>query len=179
MKKFFKWISMMFTASLCLGLMLLPAVTATAETAEAGNSYVYYAQAEDGILTAYSKTAISDDKNDIVIEKGIQTSIIDNEYAFSLAFQNGASGKIYIELTMDASSETLRVVKIEGKEIINLDATFVDEKITFHLDQAGTYAVIDVNASVNSGFEWYHALMIAGFVASVALCVVTVVRRKK
>ena len=118
MKKFFKWISMMFTASLCLGLMLLPAVTATAETAEAGNSYVYYAQAEDGILTAYSKTAISDDKNDIVIEKGIQTSIIDNEYAFSLAFQNGASGKIYIELTMDASSETLRVVKIEGKEII-------------------------------------------------------------
>ena len=179
MKKFLKWISMVFTASLCLGFMLLPVVTATAETTEAGNNYVYYAQAEDGILTAYSKTAISGNKNDVVLEKGIETSIIDNEYAFSLEFQNGVSGKIYVELNMDASSESLRVVKIEGREIINLDATFVGEKITFQIDQVGTYAVIDVNASVNSGFEWYHAVMIAGFVVSVALCVVTVVRRKK
>ena len=179
MKKIFKWLSVIFAVSLCWGLMLFPCLIGSAETALPNAGYVYYAKGEDGVLTAYSKVALSENVSDVTVQQTTKTLVVDTEYAFEVEFKNGASGKIYVELKMDGSSENLRVVKIDGKKISNLDARFTAESITFHLDQAGTYAVIDVTVSVNGGFAWYHALIIAGFAASVALCVVAVVRRKK
>ena len=178
MKKILKWISVIFAVSLCWGLMLFPCFTALADTA-AGNGYVYYAQGEDGVLTAYSKAAISEDKEDVVVTPETGVSVIESKYAFRVEFKNGASGKIYVELNMDGSLEDLRVVQIDGDEIKNLDARFTNKSISFQVDQAGVYAVISVNAQIQEGFAWYHAALIVGIVASVALSVVAVIRRKK
>ena len=179
MKRFFKWISVIFTASICLGLMFLPSINASAETAAPNDNYVYYAQAEDEVLTAYSTTAISEDKNDVVVQKETSKLAVDTEYAFSLEFKNGVNGKVYVELAMDGTSESLRVVQITGKEVKNLDAKFMQEKITFFVDEAGTYAVIDINTAASGGFAWYHGALIGGIVIAVALCAVAMVRRKK
>lgn len=178
MKKIFKWITMICTLAVCFGLMLLPNLKASAEAA-VDNGYVYYAQAEDGVLTAYSKTALSGNVQDVVVKQETGKFVVPVEYAFSVTYKNNAEGKIYVELQMDGSAEDLRVVKINGTEIQNLDATFSPEKISLYLDQAGTYAVISVNAEVGGGFAWYHIVLLAGAVASVALCVVAVIRRKK
>ena len=178
MKKIFKWITVICALAVCFGLMLFPTIKASADTA-AENGYVYYAQAEDGVLTAYSTASLSENAQDVVIKQETGELAVPVEYAFSVTYKNNAEGKIYVELQMDGSAEDLRVVKISGKKIQNLDATFSPSKISFSLDQAGTYAVMSVNAKASGGFAWYHVVLLAGAAASVALCVVAIIRRKK
>lgn len=177
MKYVYKWIAVFFATLLCLGSNAL--VFACAEEKEENTDYVYYAQAMDGVLTAYSTIELTDNREDIVIEKATGNLNINSIYAFSAEFGDELEGKIYIEYAIDGTSENLRAVKVNGNELQNLDAEFTEEKISFFIDEAGTYAIIDVDNAVKSGLAWYHVLLFIGGAAALALCVVGFLRRNK
>ena len=70
-------------------------------------------------------------------------------------------------------------MNIDGNNIENINATFTEGAVSFYVDQAGTYAIIDVNDAVKEGFYWYHIALIAGIVLALSACAFGVIRSVK
>ncbi len=171
MKKISILLTLIAVVIACFGI----SVTALAD---GGDGYVYYAQDVDGVFTAYSVTPLSDNKDDISLTKAENLSV-NTVYAFNAGYKNDAKGRVYVQIKYEGDGADLRAVKVNGNNVENIDASFADNMVSFYIDQAGTYAVIDVKNAVKGGFAWYHILLIVGVVAAISMCVISLIRRKK
>lgn len=172
--KFLIFFALILATSFAIGSY--PVAYGEEETIQDTN--VYHAIEEDGILTAYSKTSLAEKIGDISVKKTDESLSINYIYAFNVDFAEPIDGKIYIDINIGEQSEKMRVVKVDGKNIQNLVADF-SEKISFSIDEEGTYAVINVDSYLKNTFAWYHIILIAGELVSIAFCVIGFMRRVK
>ena len=168
---------------LCLIFALIAIFTACigasyTAIAEENNGYVYYAKDVDGVLTAYSVAPLSENAADVTVTKTTPTQV-KTLYAVDIQYKNDASGRVYVEIKNNSEGEKLRAVKIDGNNLESINATFTEGVVSFYVDTAGTYAIIDVTDAVAGGFSWYHIALIAGVVLAIVACVISVVRSVK
>ena len=172
MKRFGLFLALIAIVVACCGA----SYTAFAEDGD--NGYVYYAKDEGGVFTAYSVAPLSDNAGDVTVTKAEPKSL-NTVYAFTAQYKNGAEGRVYVEIKHSEEGKNLRAVKIDGNNVENINATFTEGAVSFYVDQAGTYAIIDVTDAVKEGFYWYHIALIAGIVLALAACAIGVIRSVK
>ena len=154
-----------FTLFLTLIAIVLACFSAsyTVFAEEGDNGYVYYAQDKDGVFTAYSVAPLSDNENDVTITTTNPINV-KTIYAFNAQYKKGVEGRIYVEIKHNSEGENIRAIKIDGNKVENINATFTEGVVSFYIDQAGTYAIIDITDATINTFSWYHIVLIAGVV---------------
>ena len=97
--------------------------------------------------------------------------------AYNIDIGEGFDGRVYVELSADAETDSLRLARIDGRVISAVNAEFTDGKALFYTDVSGTFALIDVNENISGGADWTQALW--GIPALLALALLAVYRLRR